>query len=76
VNAIPNYAIEVYLDNGQTLRTEDTFDSEDEAYESIVDQIEDRESPWKGIGHLAIHFRSIVGFSIEAIQAPKLRAVE
>lgn len=67
MRAIHRYRIEVFLDNGQTLRTEDSFESDDQAFEAIIDQIEDRESPWKGIGHLAVHFRSIVGIAVEQL---------
>lgn len=69
------FRIEVFLDNGMTLRTEDSFEDEDSAFEATIDQIEDRESPWKGIGHLAIHFKSIVGIAIEELPQAQLKGV-
>lgn len=69
------FRIEVFLENGTTLRTEDSFENSDEAFDTIIDHIEDRDSPWKGIGHLAVHFKSIVGISIEEFRATELKGV-
>lgn len=57
--------IKVFLKNGQTLETCETFEDSVDPVEAILEEIENRESPWKEIGSLFIDFREIAGFAID-----------
>lgn len=61
------YKIEVYLDSGVTLRTEEEFAIEEDPDVVIQEEIDSRESPWKSIGHLTIRYDRIAGFSTEQL---------
>lgn len=63
----PTHRLVVHLDNGASLQTEDTFPAEDDAQQMVVDEIEDRENPWKYLGHLVVNFRNIVAVEVEAL---------
>lgn len=59
--------IEVFLSNGLTVQTEGYFEDAEIAAEEIVKVIDGQDSLWKDIGHLTLFYKSILGFSTEAI---------
>lgn len=61
------HRVEVYLDSGATLRTEDYFGQDEDPDESIQAEIDSRRSTWKCIGHLTVRFDRIAGFSTEEL---------
>jgi hypothetical protein len=65
----PTHRLTVHLDNGTSLITEDTFEDDDalDAAGAVVQEIEDRDNPWKFLGHLVVNFRNIVAVEVEAL---------
>jgi hypothetical protein len=65
----PTHRLTVHLDNGKSLVTEETFADDDamDAAGEVVAEIEDRENPWKFLGHLVVNFRNIVAVEVEEL---------
>lgn len=62
------HSVRVFLTNGSVLDTEECFGPEDpDPHYTIQDHIDDRDSVWKGIGSLCVHFKYIVGFDCKPI---------
>lgn len=63
----PSHSVRVFLTNGCELNTEDYFGADEDPHQEIFEHIEDRESVWKGIGTLCVHFKYIVGFDVKEL---------
>lgn len=63
------FSLVIHLDNGQSIRTEDSFEAEDadDAAAEVVEEIEDRQYPWKFLGHVTVNFRNIVAVEVEEL---------
>ena len=64
------YRVVIYTKAGQRIVTEEVLEQDASALvDELVDRIEDREDPWKTIGHVTINFRDILAFEVEEIGA-------
>ena len=62
------YRVVIHTKAGTAVTTEEESDA-DNFTDDLVERIEDREDPWKTIGHVTINFRDILAFEAEEIGA-------
>ena len=64
------YRIVLHTKAGTTIVTEEPSVEDTLSFiDALADRIEDREDPWKTIGHATINFRDILAFEVEEIGA-------
>lgn len=64
------HRVVLHLESGARIITEQAFPQdfeEEEVKQAVVARIENRESPWKFIGHAGANFKSIIAFEVEAL---------
>jgi hypothetical protein len=67
---VKTFRVVIHTKAGQSLVTEEVLEHDAEALsDEIVERIEDRDDPWKTIGHVTINFRDILAFEVEEIGA-------
>lgn len=66
-----NFRVVIHTKAGTSIvTTEEADDTPDFPFvDDLVRRIEDREDPWKEIGHVTINFRDILAFEVEEIGA-------
>jgi hypothetical protein len=67
---VKTFRVVIHTKAGQSLVTEETPEPDVEDFsDELVERIEDRDDPWKTIGHVTINFRDILAFEVEEIGA-------
>jgi hypothetical protein len=65
---VKTYRVVIHTKAGTSIITSEPSSS-DSFEDDLVERIEDRDDPWKSIGHVTINFRDILAFEVEEIGA-------